>query len=61
MADREALSPAIQPLREALQQNRLACPACLGRLSLLPEALHCPACSRDYPVIDGIPVLTPGR
>ncbi|HTX77467.1 MAG TPA: Trm112 family protein [Terracidiphilus sp.] len=37
----------------------LACPACYGALRLEPERLVCAACGRDYPIVDGIPVLTP--
>jgi uncharacterized protein YbaR (Trm112 family) len=45
--------------------DRLACPACLGRLSLasaeMPERLVCAGCGRAYPVEDGIPVLIAER
>jgi uncharacterized protein YbaR (Trm112 family) len=45
--------------------DRLACPACLGRLSLasseMPELLVCAGCGRAYPVDDGIPVLIAER
>jgi hypothetical protein len=41
--------------------NHLACPACLGRLSLEAERLLCAACGRAYPIVDGIPVLIAGR
>lgn len=37
---------------------QLACPACLGDLRLEDRHLVCAACSRRYPVVDGIPVLT---
>jgi len=40
---------------------RLACPACLGHLRLEGERLVCAACTRDYPIVDGIPVLITGR
>jgi hypothetical protein len=43
--------------------DRLACPACLGRLSLLSlqeDRLACAACGRTYPIVDGIPVLIAG-
>lgn len=41
---------------------QLACPACFGNLRPDPadaDARHlvCVACSRAYPIIDGIPVL----
>jgi uncharacterized protein len=41
--------------------DRLACPACLGRLSLAQEQLLCAACLRTYPILDGIPVLIAAR
>ncbi len=36
---------------------QLACPACLGDLSVVGQALACAACARHYPIVDGIPVL----
>jgi len=39
----------------------LACPVCLGALSLDAARLVCSACGRAYPVVDGIPVLIAGR
>ncbi|MGD0547334.1 MAG: Trm112 family protein [Terracidiphilus sp.] len=41
--------------------NQLACPACLGGLSLVEDRLVCAECGRAYPVVDGIPVLIAGR
>jgi uncharacterized protein YbaR (Trm112 family) len=37
----------------------LACPICRGELIQLDDgsALQCKPCNREYPVIDGIPVL----
>jgi uncharacterized protein len=37
----------------------LACPVCHGALRLEPERLVCAECARGYPIVDGIPVLTP--
>ncbi|MDI9633347.1 MAG: methytransferase partner Trm112 [Methanolinea sp.] len=47
----------------------LCCPVCKGDLTLhvrvedeneiLEGVLHCPACSVDYPIEDGIPDLLP--
>jgi uncharacterized protein YbaR (Trm112 family) len=37
--------------------DQLACPACMGNLDLNADALHCAACGRRYPIVDGIPVL----
>jgi uncharacterized protein YbaR (Trm112 family) len=40
---------------------QLACPACLGDLRLEAARLVCAACSRSYPIVDGIPVLIAER
>ncbi len=37
----------------------LACPACHGELRAEPERLVCVQCGREYPIVDGIPVLVP--
>jgi uncharacterized protein len=41
--------------------QRLACPACMGRLRLEGSRIECAACGRLYPLIDGIPVLIADR
>jgi len=41
--------------------DQLACPVCLGELHLEGARLLCAACGRAYPIVDGIPVLIPGR
>jgi hypothetical protein len=41
--------------------DRLACPACLSRLSLDESRLVCAACGRAYPIVDGIPALIAGN
>jgi uncharacterized protein YbaR (Trm112 family) len=41
--------------------SQLACPACLGGLSLDEGKLVCGQCGRAYPIVDGIPVLIAGR
>jgi hypothetical protein len=41
--------------------DRLACPACLGRLSLDASRLVCETCRHAYPIVDGIPVLIADR
>jgi uncharacterized protein YbaR (Trm112 family) len=43
---------------EVLQ--RLACPVCGGKMSEVEGGLFCPACQREFPVQDGIPVLLVG-
>ncbi len=40
---------------------QLACPACLGNLSLSATRLICASCGRAYPIVDGIPVLIAER
>ncbi len=57
MADESRRSPSFDPS----VVDRLACPACLGKLRLEEGALVCAACGRTYPVIDGIPVLIADR
>ena len=39
----------------------LACPTCKGELIQRDDGstLQCKLCNREYPVIDGIPVLLP--
>lgn len=41
--------------------DRLACPACLGGLSVFGERLVCAGCGRAYPIVAGIPVLIAER
>jgi uncharacterized protein YbaR (Trm112 family) len=48
------------PLDESIV-SQLACPACTGDLRLEKNHLHCIACGRAYPIIDGIPVLIADR
>ncbi len=38
-------------------QDLVACPACGRELRFESEKLICANCARQYPVIDGIPVL----
>ncbi len=47
--DRDTLDPTIL--------TQLACPACYGELRLEGARLRCMACSRGYPIVDGIPVM----
>lgn len=37
--------------------DQLACPACFGNLHLDGPRLRCDGCAREYPIVDGIPVL----
>lgn len=45
------------------QLQILACPNCKGELLQSEDgsSLRCTACIRDYPVIEGIPVLLPAQ
>jgi hypothetical protein len=52
-----AKPPTFDPI--VLQQ--LACPACLGGLSLVGERLLCAVCGSVFPIVDGIPVLIAER
>jgi uncharacterized protein YbaR (Trm112 family) len=40
---------------------QLACPACHTALRLEASSLVCTSCTRDYPIVDGIPVLIADR
>jgi uncharacterized protein YbaR (Trm112 family) len=53
--------PSPSVLFDPAQLARLACPVCLGALVHQPPRLVCAACSRAYPILDGIPVLIPNR
>lgn len=35
----------------------LACPKCRESLNLISEKLICRKCRKEYPIIDGIPVM----
>ena len=35
----------------------LACPLCKADLDSLPEALYCPDCTKEYPVVNNIPCM----
>ncbi|WP_290977491.1 methyltransferase domain-containing protein [Ferrovibrio sp.] len=42
---------------ESRDLSVLCCPVCKGDLTHAEDQLHCAACNRDYPVVDGIPRL----
>jgi hypothetical protein len=46
---------------DAAVLDLLACPVCLGGLSVQEERLVCAACGRGFPIVDGIPVLIAER
>ncbi len=48
---------AAKPLAPPDFLRLLVCPACRGSLEWSPEHLCCNACTRAYPITDGIPVL----
>ncbi len=39
----------------------LVCPVCHQPLALEAACVRCTACSRRYPIVDGIPILLPDR
>ncbi|WP_446741809.1 Trm112 family protein [Silvibacterium acidisoli] len=39
----------------------IVCPVCFSRLAESEDKLRCLGCSRLYPIVDGLPVLLPGR
>jgi uncharacterized protein YbaR (Trm112 family) len=41
--------------------DQLACPACLGGLTLVGARLVCSGCGRGYEIVEGIPVLIAER
>jgi len=54
LLDADTLDPSSFDLTILAQ---LACPACYSGLRLEGARLRCVACSRGYPIVDGIPVL----
>jgi len=61
MANDARISELDAALLDPNTLSRLACPACLGSLSVppseTPDRLACARCGRTYPVVDGIPLL----
>jgi len=53
-----AVVPAPQAMFDEEILKRLACPACYGELRRDGVRLICAACRRNYPIVDGIAVLT---
>ncbi len=51
------------PIRTLTQDDLrwLVCPVCHAALRLQAEAIHCKGCARNYPIIDGLPVLLASR
>ena len=39
----------------------LACPVCRQPLQLQSDTVRCTGCARQYPIVDGIPVLLAER
>jgi len=53
----QAAMPTPQPTLDPAVLTQLACPSCHGDLRLQDSRLICAACSRKYPIVDGIPTL----
>jgi hypothetical protein len=53
--------PARNLAFDASVLTQLACPVCLGELTLRGDSLSCSGCGRAYPIVDGIPVLIADR
>jgi uncharacterized protein len=53
--------PVRQMLLDARVVSQLACPVCLGEFKLEEMQLVCVGCGREFPIVDGIPVLIAGR
>ena len=49
------------PTLLAANIETLACPVCGGGLELTAATVDCLRCHRRYPIVDGLPVLIPGR
>jgi len=49
----------VQDALEAIDEflDILACPACGGSIRREGQRLHCETCLRQYPIVDGIPVM----
>ena len=54
----QAKSGASVKARFKMVADRLACPACSGRLEFRPEAVRCTSCAVRYPVREGILGMT---
>ncbi|MDD2581294.1 MAG: Trm112 family protein [Desulfuromonadaceae bacterium] len=41
----------------------LACPVCSGELTQIEDgpSLYCKSCGRDYPIVEGVPILLPNH
>jgi uncharacterized protein YbaR (Trm112 family) len=53
--------PPLQPALQPADLKWLVCPVCHQSLALVAGAVRCNGCGRRYPIVDGIPVLLPGR
>lgn len=54
------IRPRISQLLSQRFLSLLACPACIGDLTLQGEQLRCFRCGRSYDIVDGIPILLLG-
>ena len=51
---------SVRPLT-AEDLRRLVCPICRQPLQLQIDAVRCTSCHRQFPIVDGIPVLLAER
>jgi uncharacterized protein len=45
----------------AAHLDLLVCPVCHGSLALGADVVTCTVCQRQYPIVDGLPVLIASR
>jgi uncharacterized protein YbaR (Trm112 family) len=45
----------------AAHLDLLVCPVCHGSLALAADVVACTVCHRQYPIVDGLPVLIASR
>jgi len=49
------------PTLLAKHLDLLVCPVCYSALTLTSATVDCTACTRSYPIVDGLPVLIASR
>jgi len=54
------VKPVKKPIDDALLAL-LACPACQGEVELKDNKIACTRCQKEYPIVNGVPVLLSGN